>query len=211
MSHRVPPAVVCSSSSTSATPGPRCSGSGWHQREWRWTSAGPMPVTSSPGRADNRGLMVLGGSMGACDDREVPWLAQVRTMLAEATSSRRARARHLPGRPDAGGSLRWEGGTEPVWRRARARQDRPQRREPPRSALRRHEVAGRGRAVARRRDHRAAQGRGAAWVRARPAPCRRSGSAIAPGECSFTPRRVERSCRRGPMRRLRCRRNGFGR
>jgi len=43
-----------------------------------------------PGRLDHGGLMVLGGSMGACDDGEAPWLAGVREMLAEATSSRRA-------------------------------------------------------------------------------------------------------------------------
>ena len=35
------------------------------------------------------GLMVLGGSMGACDDWRAPWLAQVRTMLADATSAGR--------------------------------------------------------------------------------------------------------------------------
>ena len=31
----------------------------------------------------------LGGAMGACDDAAVPWLARVRSMLAEASSSRR--------------------------------------------------------------------------------------------------------------------------
>ena len=50
----------------------------------------PYAGDKLPGGADHRALMVLGGSMGACDDREVPWLAQVRTMLAQATSSGRA-------------------------------------------------------------------------------------------------------------------------
>jgi GMP synthase (glutamine-hydrolysing) len=32
------------------------------------------------------GLMVLGGTMGACDDQEAPWLAPTRAMLAAAAS-----------------------------------------------------------------------------------------------------------------------------
>jgi GMP synthase (glutamine-hydrolysing) len=43
-----------------------------------------------PASVDNGALMVLGGSMGACDDLEAPWLAQVRSLLAEATERGRA-------------------------------------------------------------------------------------------------------------------------
>ena len=42
-----------------------------------------------PERIDEGGLMVLGGSMGAGEDHKVPWLAHVRTMLADATQSGR--------------------------------------------------------------------------------------------------------------------------
>ncbi|HKH88109.1 MAG TPA: type 1 glutamine amidotransferase [Acidimicrobiales bacterium] len=59
-----------------------------------WLSAAGMAVDVLrpyggdvlPERVSHGGLMVLGGSMGACDDREVPWLPHVRTMLAEATA-----------------------------------------------------------------------------------------------------------------------------
>ncbi len=44
----------------------------------------PYAGDEIPERVDHGGLMVLGGSMGACDDHEAPWLARVRTMLAEA-------------------------------------------------------------------------------------------------------------------------------
>lgn len=49
----------------------------------------PYAGDALPERIEHGGLMVLGGSMGACDDHEVPWLPQVRTMLAEATALRR--------------------------------------------------------------------------------------------------------------------------
>jgi GMP synthase-like glutamine amidotransferase len=39
-----------------------------------------------PERIEQGGLMALGGSMGACDDEDAPWLPRVRTLLAEATA-----------------------------------------------------------------------------------------------------------------------------
>ena len=50
----------------------------------------PYAGDKLPARVERGGLMVLGGSMGACDDEDAPWLADVRTLLAEATSSGRA-------------------------------------------------------------------------------------------------------------------------
>ena len=44
----------------------------------------PYAGDSLPAHLDGGGVMVLGGSMGACDDDGVPWLAEVRSMLAEA-------------------------------------------------------------------------------------------------------------------------------
>jgi len=63
----------------------------------RWLAAAGVAVDicrpyagdELPESLDHGGLMVLGGSMGACDDAAVPWLARVRSMLAEASSSRR--------------------------------------------------------------------------------------------------------------------------
>ncbi len=49
----------------------------------------PYAGDELPERVDHGGLMVLGGSMGACDDHEAPWLAEVREMLAEATGAGR--------------------------------------------------------------------------------------------------------------------------
>jgi len=49
----------------------------------------PYAGDELPERVEQGGLMVLGGSMGACDDHEVPWLARVRAMLAEAAEAGR--------------------------------------------------------------------------------------------------------------------------
>lgn len=46
----------------------------------------PYAGEELPDHIEPGGLMVLGGSMGACDDDEVPWLARVRRLLAEATA-----------------------------------------------------------------------------------------------------------------------------
>ena len=46
----------------------------------------PGPGTGAPGllRAEHRGLLVLGGEMGATDDDRHPWLAATRTVVAAA-------------------------------------------------------------------------------------------------------------------------------
>ncbi len=44
----------------------------------------PYKGDELPGRPDHDAVMVLGGSMGALDDHEAPWLARTRTMLADA-------------------------------------------------------------------------------------------------------------------------------
>jgi len=49
----------------------------------------PYAGDDLPERVDHGGLMVLGGSMGACDDHEAPWLARVRMLLAEAAMAAR--------------------------------------------------------------------------------------------------------------------------
>jgi len=47
----------------------------------------PYAGEALPERVDHGGLMALGGSMGACDDHEAPWLARVRSMLAAAAGA----------------------------------------------------------------------------------------------------------------------------
>jgi len=42
-----------------------------------------------PDSVEDGGLMVLGGSMGACDDLDVPWLGRTRALLAAATEAGR--------------------------------------------------------------------------------------------------------------------------
>lgn len=49
----------------------------------------PYAGEALPASVGHGGLMVLGGEMGACDDHKAPWLAQVRTLLAETTAEGR--------------------------------------------------------------------------------------------------------------------------
>jgi GMP synthase-like glutamine amidotransferase len=46
----------------------------------------PYAGEDLPERVDHGGLVVLGGSISACDDLKAPWLPQVRTLLAETTA-----------------------------------------------------------------------------------------------------------------------------
>jgi GMP synthase (glutamine-hydrolysing) len=46
----------------------------------------PYAGDALPRSVGHDGLLVLGGSMGAHDDQKAPWLAEVRTMLADTTA-----------------------------------------------------------------------------------------------------------------------------
>jgi GMP synthase (glutamine-hydrolysing) len=48
----------------------------------------PYVGEAVPGRVDGGGLMVLGGSMGAADDLDHPWLPATRALLSRAVSDR---------------------------------------------------------------------------------------------------------------------------
>jgi GMP synthase-like glutamine amidotransferase len=49
----------------------------------------PYAGEALPAGVTQGGLIVLGGEMGSCDDHRVPWLAQLRTLLAETTAEGR--------------------------------------------------------------------------------------------------------------------------
>ena len=111
---------------------PAWSASGWSRPAARSTYAVRTPVTTLPDDlAGHDAFLVLGGSMGANDDDDHPWLAPTKELVRDAAAASYADPGHLPGPPagrpwpwavrraatraaSSSGCCRWAGPTRPA-------------------------------------------------------------------------------------------------